>query len=70
MRIEGTIQANLRAAIASAKRQRGHQVHIDTIDHWQRLLEYSRQINRQPSGEFLGDLIAALAAEMETRRSS
>ena len=70
MRIEGTISANLRAAIASVKRQRNHPVHIDTIDHWQRLLDYSRQIDRQPSGEFLGDLIAELAAEMESRRAS
>jgi hypothetical protein len=69
MQIAGTIRANLRAAIASAKRQRGRSVHGDTITHWHRLLEYSRRIDRHPSSEPVSDLIAELETEMDRRQA-
>jgi hypothetical protein len=63
MRIEGSIRANMLAAIASARRWRGRPVHQDTIDHWRRLLDYGRRCSSQP-GEVLGDVVAELEAEL------
>ena len=65
MRIEGSVRANLLAAIASAKRWRGRPVHRDTIAHWRRLADHSRKADRQPYGEMVGDLIAQLETELE-----
>ena len=64
MRIEGSVRANLIAAVASARRFRGRPVHKDTADHWRRLLDYGRLIDRQASGESVGDVLAQLEAEM------
>lgn len=64
MRIDGSIQANLLAAVASAGRWRGRPVHSDTADHWRRLIDYGRRVERQPSGEPIGELLAQLEAEM------
>ena len=61
MRIEGTVRANLIAAVASARRWRGRPVHRDTVDHWRRLLDYAE---RQPLGEAVSDLVAELEMEM------
>ena len=65
MRIEGSVRANLLAAIASAKRWRGRPVHRDTIEHWRRLADYSRKAGSQPYGEAVGDLIAELETELD-----
>lgn len=65
MRIEGSVRANLSAALASARRWRGRSVHKDTADHWRRLLDYGRLIERQPSGEAVGDLVRDLEIEIE-----
>jgi hypothetical protein len=65
MRIEGSVRANLIAAVASARRWRGRPVHKDTADHWRRLLDYGRQIDRQPCGEAVGDLVRDLEIEIE-----
>lgn len=62
MRIEGSVRANLMAAVASARRWRGRPVHKDTADHWRRLLDYGRQIDH--GGEAVGDLVSALETEM------
>jgi hypothetical protein len=64
MRIEGTVRANLIAAVASARRWRGRPVHKDTVDHWRRLLDYGRQVDHQLRGEALSDLVTELEAEM------
>lgn len=64
MRIEGSVRANLIAAVASARRWRGRPVHRDTVDHWQRLLDYGRLVHRQPCGEAAGELVAELEAEL------
>jgi hypothetical protein len=63
MRIEGSVRANMLAAIASARRWRGQSVHQDTIDHWRRLLDYGRRCSNQP-GEVLGDVVVELEAEL------
>ena len=64
MRIEGTVRANLLAAVASARRWRGRPVHKDTLDHWRRLVEHGRLVDRQPAGEEVGDLVTELETEM------
>lgn len=64
MRIEGSVRSNLLAAIANARRWRGHPVHKDTFDHWQRLLDYGRLIHCHPCGEVVDDLVAELEAEL------
>lgn len=64
MRIEGSVRANLIAAVTSARRLRGRPVHEDTVDHWRRLLDYGKRIERQSSGEAVSDLLAELETEM------
>ena len=43
MKLHGTIDANLQAAIASARRLRDHPVHADTVQHWRDLLHQARR---------------------------
>ena len=64
MRIEGSVRANLIAAVASARRWRGRPVHKDTFDHWRRLADYGRLVERQPCGEVVSDLVAELETEI------
>src|SRR3982751_4259480 len=64
MQIEGSIRANLIAAIASAKRLRGHPVHSDTIKYWRQLLDYARRVSTQPQAEVFGDLMVELETEL------
>ena len=64
MRIEGSVRANLIAAVASARRWRGRPVHRDTVDHWRRLVDYGRLVERQPSGEAVSELVAELETEV------
>lgn len=64
MRIEGSVRSNLIAAVASARRFRGRPVHRDTADHWRRLADYGRLVERQPNGEAVSDLVAELEMEM------
>jgi hypothetical protein len=39
-------------------------VHRDTVEHWRRLADYGRLVERQPSGELVGDLVADLDTEV------
>ena len=68
MRIEGSVRSNLLAAVASARRLRGQPVHEDTVDHWRRLVDYGRLIERQPCGEKVGDLVSQLETEVSNVR--
>ena len=64
MRIEGSVRSNLIAAVASARRWRGRPVHRDTVDHWRRLVDYGRLVERQPCGEAVSELVAELETEV------
>ena len=64
MQIEGSIRANLIAAVASARRLRGKAVHDDTIAYWRQLLEHARRAGVQPQGERFGQLMADLEIEL------
>jgi hypothetical protein len=70
MQIEGSVRANMLAAIASARRLGGRPVHRDTIEHWQRLLDYARKVSLQPQPEVLGDLMAELEAELKLNKAA
>jgi hypothetical protein len=63
MEIEGSVRANLVAAVASARRLRDRPVHDDTVCYWRELIAHAR---RAECGEN-GDSVADLAAELETR---
>ena len=64
MLIHGSVRSNLIAAIGSAKRLKGRAIHADTVDHWRRLVNYGRLVDRQPHGEPVADLVAELEAEL------
>lgn len=68
MKIEGSIRSNLLAAIGSARRWRGKQVHSDTLRHWQLLLEHAGRMAAQPYGEAVGDLVVQLEGELSARQ--
>ena len=61
MRIEGSIRANLLAAIASARRLRGCPVHGDTLSHWRKLVEHARKDGCDVDGELRSELEAELS---------
>jgi hypothetical protein len=64
MQIEGTIRANLIAAIASARRLRGRPVHRDTVKYWRQLLDYARRASTPPGPDAFAELMAELEAEL------
>ena len=64
MRLHGSIQENLAAAVRSARRLRGHPVHADTLKHWDDLLHHARSELASGTGE--RQLIEPLVVELET----
>jgi hypothetical protein len=64
MQIEGTIRANLIAAIASARRLRGRPVHRDTVKYWRQLLDYARRASAPPGPDAFAELMAELETEL------
>lgn len=51
MELSGSLDDNLRFALQSAKRFRGHPVHADTLQFWSGLLQLARRARteRDPS---------------------
>ena len=70
MRIEGSVRANLIAAVASARRLRGRPVHGDTIAYWHQLLDYARKVSTQPQAEVFGDLMTELETELADSKAA
>jgi hypothetical protein len=70
MQIEGTIRANLIAAVASAQRLRGRPVHHDTLAFWRELLDHARRATTLPQGEAFGELMAELEAELALSKAA
>jgi hypothetical protein len=64
MELHGTLRDNLKAALSSVRRLRGHPVHADTVQHWSELLHHTR---RQLAGENCQDReqVEALALELQ-----
>ena len=65
IKLHGTVENNLRAALVSARRLRGHPVHPDTIRYWSELLDYARRKARsgnQPAAAIV--LLKELSLEL------
>lgn len=43
MKLHGSVEDNLSAAIRSARRLRGRAIHADTLRYWSELLEHARR---------------------------
>jgi hypothetical protein len=69
MDLDGSLATNLRSAIASAARLRGHPVHKDTLEFWQELLAYARSRKRVATGNQaeVESLVAKLQSELSSR---
>jgi ribosomal 50S subunit-associated protein YjgA (DUF615 family) len=68
VKIEGTLRANLLAAIASARRLKGEPVHEDTLQYWGELLKHARsesQLTDESLAGLADDLEAQLAARVQ-----
>ena len=68
MNIVGSIHANLRAALQSARRLRDGPVHPDTVDHWTNLV-CAAKAERQALDSFkTRELMSDLEREIRARR--
>lgn len=65
MELHGTTEANLVAAVRSARRLRGHPVHADTVKHWTDLLHQARQQLAAGDAD-APDALRQLIADLET----
>lgn len=63
MELDGTLEANLVAAIRSARRLRGHPVYADTLSYWTDLL---RQARRELPTTSHADSVTQLVIDLET----
>ena len=71
MNICGSVHANLRAAVQSARRLRDGPVHPDTVDHWNRLLATAKAeevaMSSFKTRELMNDLQRAIDARASFR---
>lgn len=68
MNIAGSIHANLRAALQSARRLRDGPVHPDTVDHWSNLVGAAKA-EHEPMDSFkTRELMSDLEREISARR--
>jgi hypothetical protein len=68
MNIAGSIHANLRAALQSARRLKDGPVHPDTVDHWTRLLSAARTEHEAMQSYRTRELMSDLEREISARR--
>jgi hypothetical protein len=69
MKLHGSIQENLVAAVRSARRLRDHPVHADTLKHWTDLLHHARRelASGAEERQAIEPLVADLDAEITGR---
>jgi hypothetical protein len=70
MNIVGSIHANLRAALQSARRLKDGRVHPDTVDHWSRLLSVARAEHTAMESYKTRSLMSDLESEISARRAA
>ena len=72
MNLHGNLANNLQAAIASARRYRGHPVHAETIAFWSELLQHARALKAEGNEEasIIDPLLAELDAAIAERRAT
>lgn len=71
MKLRGSLESNLRAALAIAARHQKKQIYTGMLQHWRLLVdEANRQIEtgEAESGDELRTLISELQAVLATRR--
>ncbi len=71
MDIDGSLAANLRAAVESARRHQGHPVHSETIVFWSDLLQHARTLKAEgnEAAMAIDPLLAELDAAIAQRRA-
>jgi hypothetical protein len=73
MKLDGSILENLKAAVRSSARLKGHPVHPDTLQFWSELLAAARERKRkQPEGDWaqIDRLIAAMEQDLSEHARS
>lgn len=70
MNFVGTIHANLRAALQSARRLKDSPVHPDTVEHWSRLVDAAKSEHVAMQSFRTRELMSDLEREISTRKSS
>jgi hypothetical protein len=72
MELVGSLRDNLSAAVASARRHRGHLVYRETLAFWADLLTHARRLKAEGSveAENIDELLAALDLAVSERRGS
>ena len=64
MEVHGSIEQNLKAAVESSRRLRGHPIHKDTLQFWSGLVAEAR--SRRAAGEVRDDpAVDEAIAELE-----
>jgi hypothetical protein len=70
MKLHGTLADNLKAAVGSAERLRGHPIHSDTLHFWLELLSHARALVRsRAQGDDVEHLIGRLQMLLSERGS-
>ena len=65
MKLHGSVEDNLSAAVRSARRLRGQPIHPDTLRYWHDLLQHADR-TRPWTGQQLSNRRAKLMVELET----
>ena len=67
MQICGSVHANLRAALQSARRLKDGPVHPDTLDHWAKLVAFAKGDASSKDSFIVRELIKDLQIEVAAR---
>lgn len=70
MNIVGSIHANLRAALQSARRLQDGPVHPDTVDHWTKLVAVAKGEEVAMRSFRTRELMSDLERQINARRST
>jgi hypothetical protein len=70
MDISGSLHANLRAALQSARRLREGPVHPDTVDHWTQLVAVAKDDESALETFSTRELMKDLEKEISARQAS
>jgi hypothetical protein len=70
MDISGSLHANLRAALQSARRLREGPVHPDTVDHWTQLVAVAKDDESALETFSTRELMKDLENEISARQAS
>lgn len=70
MELSGSIHANLRAALQSARRLKNGPVHPDTVEHWTRLVTVARAEQAAMESFKTRELTSDLEREITARRAA